>query len=294
MITTLIHSNSGHTLSGAKANQVGTPMGAKRARTMSSSHRGIFQAIAIFGFWAALSGCVGARMEPDSVVKPKRVAIVLTNHGQLGETGRSTGFFLSEATHPYEVFRAAGYAIDFVSPRGGVAPMDGIDRRDPINAAFLDDPALVELTRTTTALNAVDATRYDAIFFAGGHGTMWDLPDNPGVHKIIRTVYERGGVVAAVCHGPAALVNVRLSNGAYLVAGKEVSAFTDEEEVAVKLERVVPFALEAALRARGARFVEAPNFERMVAVSGRLVTGQNPASATGVAEMVVKLLGDAG
>jgi putative intracellular protease/amidase len=104
-------------------------------------------------------------------------------------------------------------------------------------------------------------------------------------------VYERGGVVAAVCHGPAALVNVRLSNGEYLVAGKEVSAFTDEEEVAVKLERVVPFALEKTLRARGARFVEAPNFQKMVAVSERLVTGQNPASAMGVAEAVVKVLG---
>lgn len=172
--------------------------------------------------------------------------------------------------------------------------MDGIDRRDPINAAFLKDPALVELTRTTGALRTVDPARYDAIFFAGGHGTMWDLPDDPEVHRIIRAVYERGGVVAAVCHGPAALVNVRLSNGAYLVAGKEVSAFTDEEEVAVKLERVVPFALEAALRTRGARFVEAPNFEKMVAVSERLVTGQNPASAMGVAEEVVKLLGDIG
>lgn len=260
---------------------------------MGSGDRRVFWVALIWGVCTALAGCAGSRMGPGGVAEPKRVAIVLTNHGQLGDTGRSTGFFLSEATHPYEVFRAAGYAIDFLSPRGGVAPMDGIDRSDSINRAFLDDPALVELTRTTTSLQAVDPARYDAIFFAGGHGTMWDLPDDPGVHKIIRAVYERGGVVAAVCHGPAALVNVRLSNGEYLVAGKEVSAFTDEEEIAVKLEQVVPFALETALRARGARFVEAPNFEKMVAVSERLVTGQNPASATGVAEVVVKLLGDA-
>ena len=260
---------------------------------MSSGNRGVFWAALICCLCTALIGCVGSRMGPGSAGEPKRVAIVLTNHGQLGDTGRSTGFFLSEVTHPYEVFRAAGYSIDFLSPRGGVAPMDGVDRSDPMNAAFLDDPALAELTRTTAALQAVDPAQYDAIFFAGGHGTMWDLPADPGVHKIIRAVYERGGVVAAVCHGPAALVNVRLSNGEYLVAGKEVSAFTDEEEVAVKLERVVPFALEAALRARGARFVEAPNFEKMVAVSERLVTGQNPASAMGVAEVVVKLLGDA-
>ena len=119
---------------------------------------------------------------------------------------------------------------------------------------------------------------------------MWDLPNDPQVQQITRIVYEQGGIVAAVCHGPAGLINVRLSNGEYLVSGKEVSAFTDEEESAVKLERVVPFALESTLRERGARFVEATNFKPMVAISERLVTGQNPASAIGVAEAVVRLL----
>jgi putative intracellular protease/amidase len=222
---------------------------------------------------------------------PKRVAIVLTNHGQLGDTGKPTGFYLSEATHPHEVFRAAGYEIDFLSPKGGLAPMDGVDRSDPINAAFLDDAVLVARTRETVAIAAVDPARYDAVFFAGGHGTMWDFPDDAGVQELIRAVYARGGVVAAVCHGPAALVNARLADGTYLVAGKEVSSFTDEEEAAVQLETVVPFALESRLRERGARFVEAPNFAPKVAVSERLVTGQNPASATGVAEATVALVG---
>lgn len=220
----------------------------------------------------------------------RRVAMVLTSHGQLGSTGKPTGFFLSEATHPWKVFQAAGYTIDLLSLRGGKAPMDGVDRSDPVNAAFLADPAWVARTEATTAIAAADASRYDAVFFAGGHGTMWDLPDDPGVQALVRTVYERGGVVAAVCHGPAALVNARLSDGRLLVAGKAVSAFTDEEEAAVQLDKVVPFALEGTLRARDARFVEAPAFERMVAVSGRLVTGQNPASATGVAEAVVEIL----
>ena len=226
--------------------------------------------------------------------RTKRVAIVLTNHGQLGDTGKPTGFYLSEATHPYEVFHAAGYQIDFLSPQGGVAPMDGVDRGDPINAAFLDDAALVARTRSTTAIAAADPARYDAIFFSGGHGTMWDFPNDPGVQNLIRSVYERGGVVAAVCHGPAALVNAKLSNGEWLVAGKEISSFTEEEETAVKLENVVPFPLETTLRARGARFVESPNFEPRVAVSERLVTGQNPASATGVAREVVRMVGSAG
>ena len=248
--------------------------------------------LAIAALGAALpgAGCASRPAANSTTERTPRVAIVLTNHGQLGDTGKPTGFFLSEATHPHEVFRAAGFEIEFLSPKGGIAPMDGVDRSDPINAAFLDDPALVALTRSTTAIGAVDPARYDAVFFSGGHGTMWDFPSDPGVQSLIRAVYERGGVVAAVCHGPAALVDARLSDGSYLVAGKEISAFTDEEEIAVKLEKVVPFALESRLRSRGARFVEAPNFEKKVAVSERVVTGQNPASATGVAEAVVTLV----
>jgi putative intracellular protease/amidase len=254
----------------------------------------VVPALALLGT-AALAGCAAgpdsSAASADPVAASTRVAIVLTNHSQLGETGKPTGFYLSEASHPYEVFRKAGYEIDFVSPKGGEAPMDGVDRNDPINAAFLDDEALVARTKSTTSIAKAMAVPYDAVFFAGGHGTMWDFPNDANVQELIRTVYERGGVVAAVCHGPAALVNARLSSGMYLVAGKEVSAFTDEEEIAVELEKVVPFALESKLRARGARFVEAPNFEKKVAVSERLVTGQNPASATGVAEAVVGLLG---
>ena len=240
-----------------------------------------------------LVGCAtapAAKSDAGAAQPPKRVAIVLTNHRELGDTGKTTGFFLSEATHPYEVFHKAGYEIDFLSPKGGEAPMDGVDASDPINAAFLADEALVARTKSTTSIAKSMSVGYDAVFFSGGHGTMWDFANDAGVQELIRTVYERGGVVAAVCHGPAALVNARLSSGMYLVAGKNVSAFTDEEEVAVKLEKVVPFALESTLRARGARFVEAPNFEKKVAVSERLVTGQNPASATGVAEAVVRLL----
>ncbi len=252
--------------------------------------RVLLGAMVAFGTALHGTGCAARPTAGSNVNRPPRVAIVLTNHGQLGDTGKPTGFFLSEATHPHDVFRAAGFEIEFLSPKGGVAPMDGVDRSDPINAAFLDDASLVKLTRSTTAISAVDPARYDAIFFSGGHGTMWDFPSDPGVQSLIRAVYERGGVVAAVCHGPAALVEARLSDGSYLVAGKEISAFTDEEEMAVKLEKVVPFALESTLRSRGARFVEAPNFERKVAVSERVVTGQNPASAAGVAESVVMLV----
>jgi putative intracellular protease/amidase len=225
-----------------------------------------------------------------SARETRRVAIVLTNHGTLGSTGKPTGFYLSEATHPHHVFRSAGYDVDFLSPKGGLAPMDGLDAKDAINDAFLADAALVARTKSTTAIRDADPARYDAVFFSGGHGTMWDFPGDASLQAFARSVYERGGVVAAVCHGPAALVNLRLSDGRHLVAGKQVAAFTNEEEAAVKLDTVVPFALESTLRQRGAAFVESPNFEARVAISDRLVTGQNPASATGAAEAVVVLL----
>ncbi|MGA1516845.1 MAG: type 1 glutamine amidotransferase domain-containing protein, partial [Phycisphaerales bacterium] len=267
-------------------------MNTKTKKTGIASHRPSRLSIATALTSLAIAAVTGCHSTPPSsssaapASTPKRVAIVLTNHGQLGDTGKPTGFYLSEATHPYEVFHASGYEVEFLSPKGGLAPMDGVDASDPINAAFLADESLVARTKQTTPIAAVDPGRYDAVFFSGGHGTMWDFPDDPGVQALIRAVYERGGVVAAVCHGPAAIVNARLSDGTYLVAGKEVSAFTDEEETAVALETVVPFALESTLRERGAIFVEAPNFEKKVAVSERLVTGQNPASATGVAEAV--------
>src|SRR5688500_17692758 len=143
---------------------------------------------------------------------------------------------------------------------------------------------------STTKAEAVDPSHYSAVFFCGGHGTMWDFADDMHLQAIARSVYERGGVVAAVCHGPAALVNLRLSNGDYLVAGKEVAAFTNEEERAVKLAEVVPFLLADALEKRGAKHVPGPTWKPQVVTSERLVTGQNPASAKPCAEAVVAVL----
>lgn len=222
--------------------------------------------------------------------KPSRVLFILTSHAQLGDTGRATGYYLSELTHPYHVFAQRGFEIDIVSVKGGKPPVDGFDLSDPINRAFWDNPqtrSLVENTRPVAEANADD---YDAVFVSGGHGTMWDLPDNTAIARVLARVYERGGVVAAVCHGPAALVNVKLSNGRYLVDGKRVAAFTNDEERAVKLDRVVPFLLADKLEARGAKHEPAPNFTEKVVVSERLVTGQNPASATATGEAVAKLL----
>jgi putative intracellular protease/amidase len=220
----------------------------------------------------------------------QRVLFVLTSHATLGNTGKDTGFYLSEVSHPDVAFEQAGIAVDYVSPKGGKAPMTGADREDPINAAFLDNPIKMAQVETTLSPDAVDPSRYGAIFYAGGHGTMWDFADNQALAAIAAQIYERGGVVGAVCHGPAGLVNIKLTNGDYLVSGKTVSAFTNTEEMAVGLSDVVPFALESRLVERGATHTKADNFQSHVVVSGRLVTGQNPASAGGVGEQMVALM----
>jgi putative intracellular protease/amidase len=220
-----------------------------------------------------------------------KILIVLTSHDDLGGTGK-TGFYVSETAYPWQVFSEAGYEVDLASPQGGEPPQDGADRTDPVQKAFLDDAEMSRKLARTLRPEDVDPEDYAAIFYAGGHGTMWDFPDNIGLAGIARDIYEAGGVVSAVCHGPAALVNITLSDGTYLVAGKEVSAFTNEEEAAVGLTGVVPFLLQTALEERGAKHVGGPNFQPQVAVSGRLVTGQNPASAGPVAEKVVTVLAE--
>ena len=221
----------------------------------------------------------------------KRILIALTSHDKKGTTsGEPTGAYLPEIAHPYAVFSKAGYAIDLVSTRGGRVPLDGVDRSDAVSAGFLDDVEVARQLGESPASSSVDPARYSAMFFAGGHGAMWDFPDAQDFSNAARAIYEAGGVVGAVCHGPAGLVNVRLSNGRYLLAGKAVSAFTNDEERAVKLDTVVPFLLESRIVERGAHFEGAPNWQKKVVVSERLVTGQNPASASGVAEAMVGLL----
>lgn len=217
----------------------------------------------------------------------KKILFALTSHADLGGL-RKTGYYVPEAAHPYTQFKARGYQVVFVSPLGGQPPSDGFKADDPEQVAFLaDNRSQLERTLTPDQVNPLE---YDAVFFVGGHGTMWDFADNAGLAQIAAQIYERGGVVAAVCHGPAGLVNVRLSSGEYLVAGKKIAAFTNAEEIAVKLQDTVPFMLETVLLERGANHVAAPNFTENVQVSGRLVTGQNPASARGVGAAVVKLL----
>ncbi|MGH8082915.1 MAG: type 1 glutamine amidotransferase domain-containing protein [Lysobacter sp.] len=229
-------------------------------------------------------------MNPNALASLKPVLFVLTSHGVKGSTGQPTGYYLGEVTHPLAELEAAGIAVEFASIQGGEPPVDGLEVDDALNARYWNDAGFRAAVRDTLPLGEVDASRYSAIFFAGGHGAMWDFPVSDAATRVTREIYEAGGAVAAVCHGPAALVNVRLSDGEYLVAGKRLSAFTDDEEHAVGLSEVVPFLLASTLRERGALHQAAPNWSRQVIVDGRLVTGQNPQSSAGVGAALREVL----
>lgn len=218
----------------------------------------------------------------------KRILLVLTSVGTLGDSPRPGGFNATEAAHPWAVFDAAGYEVELVSTKGGEPPRDEVDLADPDQAAFFG--RLAGRLADTPRPEDVDPERYDAVFFVGGHSTMWDFPDNPELARLGRVVYERGGVVAAVCHGPAALVGLTLSDGSYLVDGKRVAAFTKAEEIAAGTIDVIPFVLSDRLIAQGAQHVPADDWAENAVRDGRLVTGQNPASARRTAQEVLVAL----
>ncbi len=224
-------------------------------------------------------------------LKMNRALIVVTNHDRKGSTGKQTGWYLSEVTHVYYPLISAGYQVDFASPKGGFAPLDESSRDldDPENKRFIEDASLMKKMSSTLALSAIQPKDYRIIHFAGGHGTMWDFHNSEALNQVTAAIYENGGIVAAVCHGPAALVNVKLRNGAYLVQGKAVSAFTNDEERAVGLDQVVPFLLQSKLEERGAIFQAGENWQDQSSVSERLVTGQNPQSAKSVGRKIVEL-----
>jgi putative intracellular protease/amidase len=220
----------------------------------------------------------------------KKILFVVTSHNKKGTTGQSTGYYLSEVSHPWEVLVNAGYDIDFVSPLGGKAPVDGFNLDDAANKHFWENTTYRTKIENTLKPSDIKAEEYVAIFYAGGHGTMWDFADNNELAQIAAKIYDANGIIGAVCHGPSALVNIKLNSGKYLVDGKKINAFTNEEEIAVGLEKIVPFMLETKLIERGAKFEKSGLWQEHVTVDERLVTGQNPASAKKVGTELLKLL----
>lgn len=234
-------------------------------------------------------GFVQAQTKKSKNMK-KKILFVVTSHDKKGSTGEDTGYYLGEVSHPWEVLHKAGYEIDFVSPKGGTPPVDGFDLKDPINKEFWENQEYKNKIDHSMKPAQVNPKEYSTIFYAGGHGAMWDFADNKELADIASKIYENGGIVAAVCHGPAGLVNIKLNNGKYLVDGKKINAFTNEEESEVKLTNVVPFLLEDKLKERGAKFEKSGLWQNHVVADQRVITGQNPQSAKSVGEAIVKEL----
>jgi putative intracellular protease/amidase len=221
-----------------------------------------------------------------------KILFIVTSNDKLGSSEINTGFHLAELTIPYLMFVKAGIDVDIASPKGGAAPIDpkSYDLDYEVNKWFVDNAESRKKIEGTIALHQVNANQYQGIYFPGGHGTMWDFPDNPIIESIVGHVYEAGGFIGAVCHGPAALVDLRLPNGEYLVDGKKITCFSNAEEKAVQKDQYMPFSLEDKLVEQGGDFSAAKLFEHHVMSDSRLVTGQNPASAQGIAQEMIRQL----
>ncbi len=223
-----------------------------------------------------------------------KILMVLTSHARLGNTGKKTGFWLEEFAAPYYVFKDAGADITLVSPQGGQPPLDpksdepGSQTR--ATERFRSDPGAQRLLAQTGTLSAVSGADFDAVFYPGGHGPLWDLAEDPDSIRLIETMASSGKPIAAVCHAPAVLRHVKRADGHFLVSGKKVTGFTNSEEEAVQLTNVVPFLVEDMLIANGGVYSKLADWTPYAVVDGNLVTGQNPASSELAAAELLRLL----
>ncbi|MEO4017902.1 MULTISPECIES: type 1 glutamine amidotransferase domain-containing protein [Pseudomonas] len=223
-----------------------------------------------------------------------KILMVLTSHDQLGNTGKKTGFWLEEFAAPYFAFKDAGAQLTLASPKGGQPPLDPkSDEPDAQTAAterFRKDPAAQSALASTALLSSARAEDYDAIFYPGGHGPLWDLVEDKISIALIEAFYQAGKPVAAVCHAPGVLRHVKDADGQPLVKGKRVTGFTNSEEEAVQLTKVVPFLVEDMLKEKGGVYSKGADWASYVLTDGLLITGQNPASSEAAAqELLAKL-----
>ncbi|CDF86316.1 type 1 glutamine amidotransferase domain-containing protein [Pseudomonas sp. QL9] len=224
-----------------------------------------------------------------------KILVVLTSHDQLGDTGKKTGFWLEEFAAPYYVFKDAGAELTLASPKGGHPPLDPKsdepDAQTPATERFRQDAAAQAELASTRVLAEVSEDDYDAIFYPGGHGPLWDLAEDRHSIALIEAFANAGKPVAAVCHAPGVLRHVKNGDGKPLVEGRHVTGFSNSEEDAVGLTQVVPFLVQDVLKANGGRYSKADNWQSHVEVDRLLITGQNPASSEAVANALLKLLG---
>ncbi|PYC13228.1 type 1 glutamine amidotransferase domain-containing protein [Pseudomonas mosselii] len=223
----------------------------------------------------------------------KKLLVVLTNTAKYPTIPRATGLWLGEAVHFVDKVQQAGFVVDYVSPAGGYVPIDPHSLRmaPELDWQWYDDKTFMNRLGATLSPGQVKAEQYSAIYYTGGHGVMWDFPDNQPLQELARRIHERGGAVAAVCHGVVGLLNIKLSDNSLLLKGRKVTGFSNTEEKLVELDEVVPFLTENELGARGGEYSKADDpWGPFVVEDGSLITGQNPASTSGVAEAVIRFL----
>ena len=223
-----------------------------------------------------------------------KVLIVLTSHSDLGNTGQKTGFWIEEFAAPYYLLADAGVQITLASPKGGQPPIDPksemADSQTKATHRFDKDEALKNQLAHTLILSDVKVEDFDAVFYPGGHGPLWDLANDKNSIALIESFYSHNKPVVFVCHAPGALVKVKLPNGEALVKGKEVTGFSNSEEEAVQLTKVVPFLLEDEMKNLGGHYSKGADWGSYVKVDGLLITGQNPASSEAAAKALLKIL----
>jgi putative intracellular protease/amidase len=223
-----------------------------------------------------------------------KVLMILTSHDKLGDTGKKTGFWLEEFAAPYYVLLDAGTEITLASPAGGQPPIDPMsdspDAQTDATKRFRKDEAAQSALGKTVKLADIDADEYDAIFYPGGHGPLWDLADDADSQRLIETFIEDDRPLAAVCHAPAIFKHTKGANEMSVISGRRVTGFSNAEEDAVGLTEVVPFLLEDMLKANGGHYEKGTDWESHVVVDGKLITGQNPASSKAAAQELLKLL----
>ncbi|MEK5148283.1 type 1 glutamine amidotransferase domain-containing protein [Psychrobacillus sp. FSL K6-4615] len=224
----------------------------------------------------------------------KKILVVVTNISKYPNLERATGLWLGEAVHFTAEMEKEGYQIDFVSPKGGHTPLDPhslqADQMTELDWQYYSNDDFLNKLSTTLSADAINPNDYDAIYYAGGHGVMWDFPEDENLQNIASTIYDNGGVVSAVCHGVVGLLNIKNGDGEYLIKNTKVTGFTNTEEIAVGLDKVVPFLTEDELVRKGANYVKGEDWAVFAVADNRIVTGQNPASGGAVAKEVIQLL----
>jgi putative intracellular protease/amidase len=223
----------------------------------------------------------------------KKILFVVTSHGEMGNTGRKTGIWIEEFAAPYYTFLDAGKEIVIASPKGGQAPIDPKsnepENRTDATVRYYNDPETIKRLSNTVKISSVSEKDFDTVFYPGGHGPMWDLPDNEDSIRLLESFNRAGKVMTLMCHSPVGLKNVKGLDGDWLIRGKRVTAFTNGEESDAVLDKIVPFLLEDMLRSRGANYEKGENWLPFVVRDGKLITGQNPASSVLAAITVIEL-----